>query len=54
MFCYRIKKYIGAHIAALSGVDAVVFTGGIGGNSPPVRSNICGGMEGMGIIMETG
>ena len=37
MFCYRVKKYIGAYAAAMGGVDAVFFTGGIGENSPEVR-----------------
>jgi acetate kinase len=54
MFCYRIKKYIGAYIAALGRVDAVVFTGGIGENSAPVRSSICRGLEHMGIIVDEG
>ena len=38
MFCYRIKKYIGAYFAVLGRVDAIVFTGGIGENSVPVRA----------------
>ena len=37
IFCYRIKKYIGAYMAAMGRVDAVVFTAGIGENSPLVR-----------------
>ena len=54
MFCYRIKKYIGAYIAVLGRADAVVFTGGIGENSAPVRSSICRGLEHMGIIVDEG
>jgi len=45
MFCYRVKKQIGAYLAVLGGADAVVFGGGIGENSPQVRSRICEGME---------
>jgi acetate kinase len=45
IFCYRARKYIGAFLAAMGGTDAVVFTGGIGENSPEVRSRICTGME---------
>ena len=38
IFCYRARKYIGAYLAAMGGADAVVFTGGIGENSPDVRA----------------
>ncbi len=40
IFCYRIKKYIGAYSAAMGGLDAVVFTGGIGENAPFVREKV--------------
>ncbi len=43
MFCYRVKKYIGAYTAALGGCDALVFTGGIGENKANVRKEICRG-----------
>lgn len=43
MFCYRVKKYVGAYIAALGGCDAIVFTGGIGENKANVREQICRG-----------
>jgi acetate kinase len=49
IFCYRAKKYIGSYIAAMGGVDALVFTGGIGENSATVRKAICENMEFMGI-----
>jgi len=49
VFCYRARKYIGAYMAAVSGADAIVFTGGIGENSVEIRSRICAGMEWMGI-----
>lgn len=51
-FCYRIRKYIGAYMAAMGGVDAVVFTAGIGENSEKVRASVCGGMEGLGIVLD--
>jgi acetate kinase len=44
IFCYRVRKYIGAYLAAMGGADAVVFTGGIGENSPEVRQRICEGL----------
>jgi acetate kinase len=52
IFCYRVKKYVGAYYAALGRVDAVVFTGGIGENSATVRSRVCGGLAHMGIILD--
>lgn len=54
MFCYRVKKYIGAYCAALGTVDAIVFTGGIGENSAPVRSKACEGLAGLGIAIDEG
>ena len=45
IFCYRARKYIGGFLASMGGADAVVFTGGIGENSPDVRARICAGME---------
>ena len=52
MFCYRIKKYIGAYYAALGHMDAVVFTGGIGENAAIVREKICDGLEELGIKLD--
>jgi acetate kinase len=49
LFSYRARKYIGAYLAAMGGADAIVFTGGIGENSPEVRSRICTGMEWAGL-----
>lgn len=49
VFNYRIKKYVGAYTAAMGGLDALVFTGGIGENSIMVRHNICANMEFLGI-----
>ena len=51
-FCYGIQKYIGAYMAAMGGVDAIVFTAGIGENSDRVRAAVCGGMEGLGIVLD--
>jgi len=49
MFCYRVKKYIGAYIAILGGLDVLIFTGGIGEKSPGIRALICQGLSGFGI-----
>ena len=49
VFCYRVRKYIGAYLAAMGGADAIVFTGGIGENSPAVRARICRDMEWAGL-----
>lgn len=52
MFTYRLKKYIGAYTAAMGGVDALVFTGGIGENSDLVRKNALSGLEYMGVELD--
>lgn len=52
MFSYRIKKYIGAYAAVLERVDALVFTGGIGENSPEVRKRSCQGLGSLGIVLD--
>lgn len=52
MNAYRIKKYIGAYIAAMNGVDAIVFTAGIGENSDVLRGLVCKDMEYLGIALE--
>jgi len=49
VFCYRLKKYIGSYIAAMNGVDAIVFTGGIGENSDVVRDMVVSDMEFLGV-----
>lgn len=48
-FCYRLRKYIGSYVAALGGLDVLIFTGGIGENSPEIRSRVCQGLETLGI-----
>jgi len=52
IFCYRIRKYIGAYAAVLGGVDGIVFTGGIGENSPDVRQESCRELEFLGITVD--
>ncbi len=52
IFCYRIKKYIGSYIAVMGGLDALVFTGGIGENSILVRKTVCSGMHYLGIELD--
>jgi acetate kinase len=52
LFCYQIKKWIGAFAAALGGLDTLVFAGGIGENAPTVRARICEGLSFLGIELE--
>ena len=52
LFCYQVKKWIGAFAAALGGLDTLVFTGGIGENGPAVRARICDGLGFLGIELE--
>jgi len=52
LFCYQVKKWIGAFAAALGGLDTLVFAGGIGENAPVVRARICDGLEFLGIELE--
>jgi acetate kinase len=52
IFCYRIRKYIGAYAAAMGGLDAVAFTGGIGENSPEVRLEATRGLEFIGLELD--
>ena len=52
LFCYQVKKWIGAFTAALGGLDTLVFSGGIGENAPTVRVRICEGLEFLGIELE--
>lgn len=52
MLAYQIKKYIGAFAAAMGGLDAVLFTGGIGENAPEVRASACEGLEFLGIRLD--
>lgn len=52
MFCYQIRKWIGAFAAALGGLDTLVFAGGIGENAPIVRTRICAGLGFLGIELD--
>ena len=52
MYCYRIKKYIGAYHAAMGRIDALVFTGGIGENAADIRSHCCRGLSQLGIEVD--
>jgi acetate kinase len=52
VYCYRLKKYIGAYAAALGGMDVLVFTGGVGENAVLVRSKTCEGLEFLGIELD--
>lgn len=52
LFCRRIKKYIGAYMALLGRVDAIVFSGGIGANSHEVRASVCEGLASFGIVLD--
>jgi acetate kinase len=52
LFCYQVKKWIGAFAAVLGGLDTLVFAGGIGENAPVVRARICEGLGFLGIELE--
>jgi acetate kinase len=52
MFCYRIRKYVGAYLAALDGADAVIFGGGIGENASRVRERVCAGLRWCGLRLD--
>ena len=49
LFCYRVRKYLGAYLAVLGGADAIVFGGGIGENAPEIRERICQNMKWCGL-----
>ena len=52
IFCYRAAKYIGSYLAAMNGADAIIFTGGIGENSPEIRTLICENLTWMGVKID--
>ncbi len=52
VYCYRVKKYVGAYMAALGGLDALVFTAGVGENSRGVRARICQGLAYLGVSID--
>lgn len=53
LFCYQVKKLIGAYAATLGGLDTLIFSGGIGENSPVIRTRICEGLSFLGIELDT-
>jgi acetate kinase len=52
IFCYRIKKYLGAYTFAMGGLDAFVFTGGIGENSSEIRAEVCSNLDALGLKLD--
>ena len=52
LFCYQVKKWIGAFAAALGGLDTLVFAAGIGENAPPIRARTCDGLGFLGIELD--
>ncbi len=52
VFCYRVRKYIGAYLAVLSGAHAIIFGGGIGEHAPAIRARICDSLEALGIRLD--
>lgn len=52
LFCYQARKFLGALVAALGGLDTLVFTGGIGEHAAPVRQQICAGLDVLGIQLD--
>jgi acetate kinase len=54
MFCYHLRKHIGALAAVLEGLDTLVFTGGIGEKAAPVRQSVCEGLTHLGIHLDAG
>ncbi|MES2309795.1 MAG: acetate/propionate family kinase [Verrucomicrobiota bacterium] len=52
LFCYQVKKWIGSFAAVLGGLDTLVFSGGIGENSPSIRTRICAGLDFLGIELD--
>lgn len=52
MVAYKIKSYVGAYVAALNGIDALCFTGGIGENAALIREKVCAGLDAMGLVID--
>jgi acetate kinase len=53
VFCYRVKKYIGAYLAAMNGADAIIFAGGIGENASSIRARICESLDALGVRLDS-
>ena len=54
LYCYAVRKQVGAYAAALGGLDALVFGGGVGEHAPAVRTRICAGLDFLGITLDEG
>jgi acetate kinase len=52
VYCHRIRKYVGAYVAVLGGLDALVFTAGVGENADEVRARVCAGLEVLGVELD--
>jgi acetate kinase len=52
VYCYRVRKYIGAYLAVLGHADAIVFTGGVGENAVAIRARVLAGLETLGIVLD--
>lgn len=52
IFCYRVRKYVGSYLAAMNGAESIIFSGGIGENSPQIRSLICKELSWLGIEID--
>lgn len=52
IFSYKVKKFIGSYAAVMGGVDAIIFTAGLGENSPETRADICNGLEFLGAVLD--
>ena len=52
MVAYKIKTYVGSYVAALNGIDALCFTGGIGENAALIREKVCAGLDAMGLVID--
>jgi acetate kinase len=52
IFCYRVRKYVGAYFAAMDGADALLFAGGVGENAAPVRAMVCDGLRWLGVEVD--
>jgi acetate kinase len=52
MFCYQLRKSIGAFAAVLGGIDMLIFTGGIGEHAPQIRAEVCDGLDHLGIVFD--
>lgn len=53
MFAYQVKRFVGAYAAVMGGLDCIVFTAGIGENTPTVREDVCTGLEFLGVEFDS-